>query len=104
MALFLWLIILLAIAWGLANFQLQSRIEGPPPPLPMPKVASATLPPAEAAPPVVGVSVGDPPPGNAEPAPDVEHSVRAQDTRPAPPTTEQPQVARREWRAGLGLR
>lgn len=91
MGLFLWLIILLAIAWGVADFQLQSRIENPPPPLPVPKVAPAALPPAEAAPPVVDVSAGDPPPGNAEPAPDAEHSVRAQDKRPAPPTTEPPQ-------------
>ena len=31
MGLFLWLLVLLAIAWGLADYQLQSRIEAPPP-------------------------------------------------------------------------
>lgn len=54
MALFLWLIILLAIAWGLADFQLQSRIEAPPPAA-VPKSASASAPPTplDVAPPVV---------------------------------------------------
>ncbi len=32
MGLFLWLLILLAVAWGLADYQLNSRIEAPPPP------------------------------------------------------------------------
>jgi hypothetical protein len=83
MVLLLFLIILLAIAWGVADFQLQSRIEGPPPALPVPKSAPAAPPPAEAAPPVVGASAGDPPPDNAEPTPDAKRAVAAQDTRPA---------------------
>ena len=32
MGLFLWLLVLLAVAWGLADYQLNSRIEVPPPP------------------------------------------------------------------------
>ncbi|MCX7155387.1 MAG: hypothetical protein NTW45_02950 [Rhodocyclales bacterium] len=88
MGLFLWLIILLAIAWGVADFQLQSRIEGPPPPLPVPKIVPAAPAPAEAAPPVVGATAGDPPANNAEPVPDTERSVTAQDTRPAAPVPE----------------
>jgi len=39
MAMLLWLLVLLAMAWGLADFQLNSRIE--PPPLP-PVVTPAT--------------------------------------------------------------
>ncbi len=46
MGLFLWLLVLLAIAWGLADYQLNSRIEVPPP-----ATVSKALP-AQPAPPV----------------------------------------------------
>lgn len=46
MGLFLWLLVLLAVAWGLADYQLNSRIEAPPPP-----TVSKPLP-AKPAPPV----------------------------------------------------
>jgi hypothetical protein len=46
MGLFLWLLVLLAVAWGLAEYQLNSRIEVPPPP-----TVSKPLP-AKPAPPV----------------------------------------------------
>ena len=84
MALFLWLIILLSIAWGLADYQLQSRIEREPPPVPVTK-------PVPAAPPIVAVPGSVPPAGSAAPAPDSERSVPEQDPPPLPPVTERAQ-------------
>jgi hypothetical protein len=61
MALFLWLIILLSIAWGLADYQLQSRIEAPPP------AVAPKPPPAPPVPPVADAPVAEDTP--AAPAP-----------------------------------
>jgi hypothetical protein len=65
MGLFLWLLVLLAIAWGLADYQLQSRIEAPPPPTVSKPV------PAKPAPPVADASAADvvsDPPAEDKPA------------------------------------
>ncbi|MDO8788044.1 MAG: hypothetical protein Q7J42_08235 [Sulfuritalea sp.] len=89
MALFLLLIVLLAIAWGVADFQLQSRIERAPPPLPVPKAAPATSPNVELVPPLetAPVIAQNPAAERAEPAPDSEPAVAVQNTPPAPEVT-----------------
>jgi hypothetical protein len=72
MGLFLWLLVLLAVAWGLADYQLNSRIEAPPPP-----TVSKPLP-AKPLPPVV-----DPPAADATSDP-------ATDDKPAAPVSIDP--------------
>jgi len=89
MALFLWLIILLSIAWGLADFQLQSRIEREPPPVPVTR--PAVPPKADVAPAVDGAPGSVPPTDSTEPVPNAERSVPTQDTHPAPPMPERAQ-------------
>lgn len=74
MALFLLLIILLAIAWGVADFQLQSRIERPPP-SPVPKAAAAASRNVDVVPPTE----------SAEPAAVAEPAIPQQDPRTATP-------------------
>jgi len=75
MALFLLLVILLAIAWGLADYQLQQRIERPQPHLPASKTA-----------PVAALSSVSsiPPASEAQPATESERTA-ATDTPQAPP-------------------
>ncbi|MCX7150907.1 MAG: hypothetical protein NTY05_16180 [Rhodocyclales bacterium] len=87
MALFLLLIILLAIAWGVADFQLQSRIERAPPPLPVPKAAPAASPKAELVPPVetAPVVAQNPPTGSAGATADSEPALPRQDSRTTTP-------------------
>ncbi len=88
MALFLWLIILLAIAWGLADFQLQSRIEQEPPPAPLAKPVPVPVPvPVElpkevVAPPVTEELRTTPSPSAADTTPNSERSITVQDAAP----------------------
>jgi len=86
-ALFLLLIILLAIAWGVADFQLQSRIERAPPPVPVPKSAPAASPNAEVVPPVetAPVMAQNPPAGSADPVAVAEPATPRQDAGIATP-------------------
>lgn len=90
MALFLLLIILLAIAWGVADYQLQSRVERAPPPLPVPKSAPAAPSPAEAVPPVetAPVMAQNHAAESAEPAAVAEPALPPQDPRTVPPEAE----------------
>lgn len=83
MGLFLWLIILLAIAWGLADFQLQSRIEQEPPPAPTAKPVPVELPKEVVAPPVTEELRTNPSPAAPDTTPDSERSVTVQDATPA---------------------
>lgn len=88
MALFLLLIILLAIAWGLTDYQLQSRIDREPPPVAATKPVPVVPPKVNVAPPVEESPGSNPPAGSTEPAPVAERPVAAQDTPPAPTATE----------------
>lgn len=92
MGLFLWLIILLAIAWGVADFQLQSRIEAEPPPVAVPRTVTATVTPkADTAAPVEDAPGSTTPASNAEQATAEERLVPAQDTQTLPPVTQEAQ-------------
>ena len=90
MALFLLLIILLAIAWGVADFQLQGSIERAPPPVPVPKAAPAAsqnvdiVPPAETAP----LVAQNPAAESAEPAAVAEPTIPRQNSRTTPPESD----------------
>jgi hypothetical protein len=83
MALFLWLIILLAIAWGLADYQLQSRIDREPPPAPIVKPVPVEFPKEVVAPPVTEELRTNPPPAVSDTTPGSERSVAVQDAAPA---------------------
>ena len=86
MGLLVWLIILLAIAWGVADFQLQGRIEPAPPPLPVPKSAPAAPLQADVAPPVENVPVIAPnPSAEGAPAAAPEAAITPQDPRTGTP-------------------
>ncbi|MCX7167241.1 MAG: hypothetical protein NTV11_13330 [Rhodocyclales bacterium] len=87
MGLLVWLILLLAIAWGVADFQLQSRIEREPPPVPVTKRVPVIPTKTNVAPPVEEVPGGNPPTGSVEQAPNSERSAAA-DMLPAPPARE----------------
>ena len=91
MALFLWLIILLSIAWGLADYQLQSRIEREPPPTPVTRPVPAVPPKVDVAPALDGAPGSVPPADSTEPVPDAERSTTVQGTPPAPPMPERAQ-------------
>jgi len=88
MILFFLLLVLLAIAWGLADYQLQSRIEREPPPVSATKSVVVVAPKAEVAPPAEDASGNNPPAGSAEPAPVAGSPVAAQDVPPVPAATE----------------
>jgi hypothetical protein len=92
MGLFLWLIILLAIAWGVADFQLQSRVEAEPQPAAMTRPVTAALPPqADVAAPVADAPGSTTPASNGEQATAEERLVPAQDTQTLPPVTQEAQ-------------
>lgn len=84
MALFLLLIILLAIAWGLADYQLQQRIERPQPRVPTSKTAPVAAPAAPATPPAANAVGSIPPASEIRPASESERAA-APDTPQAPP-------------------
>jgi hypothetical protein len=88
MILFFMLIVLLAIAWGLADHQLQSRIDHQPPPTAMTKPATVVPPRADVAPAAESSPGGNPPPRDTDAAPVVERPVAAQDAAPAPAAPE----------------
>jgi len=84
MALFLLLIILLAVAWGLADYQLQSRIEQAPPPAPVTRPAPVVPPQTNVAPPAQETTASA---GNTS---ETDRSTTAQDAQSSvqPPTAE----------------
>jgi hypothetical protein len=88
MILFFMLIVLLALAWGLADYQLQSRIDRQPPPVAVTRPVPVVPPKVDVAPPVEESSGSNPPAGSAEPDPVSERPVAAQDTTPTPAATE----------------
>lgn len=88
MALFLLLIILLAIAWGLADYQLQSRIDHETPPVAVTKSVPVVALKTDVAPLVEEASSNSPPAGSAEPTAVSDRPVVAQDAPPTPAATE----------------
>ncbi|MDP1611797.1 MAG: hypothetical protein Q8M11_12145 [Sulfuritalea sp.] len=88
MILFFMLIVLLAIAWGLADYQLQSHIDRQPPPVAVTKPVPVVPPKVDVAPPVEESSGSNPPASGAEPTPVSDRPVVVHDSPPTPAATE----------------